>query len=502
LEFSMSRKQLAEAVLMLDGKPFTLEEYPFYDALYEGIWPQTLLMCGRQVGKSVSAASFSVCEAIAIPYFKSLYISPSSKQTSTFSNTRISKLIRHSPLLKQMMGEIVNDNVFLKVLGNGSELLFNYAQDDPDRVRGITADRVIYDEVQDIDYDAVVPVINESMSNSRYGYITYMGTPKTQENTIEYLWQHSTQSEWCIKCDGCNKHSFYRDDKGVSKAGLSCLHCGKLVNPRNGCWVDMKPLDQSLIQAFHVPQVILPANQEPDRWKRILTKKETYSESKFKNEVMGVSDAVGSRLVSLEDLKACCSSSVSPSGFVVAGVDWSGGGTKGLSRTVVSVMCRNPGSKTTLLDYKIYPVQNPVDTIDDIVRFLAIHNVSLIVADAGEGALANSLLTQKLAGKPLYQLQYGSQNKALTWNNVDRYTADRTTLIDCFFYTVKKGGFEFPNYIKMKEAFDDFLAEYEEVTPSGKKVWRHSPNTPDDCLHACVFAWVACKILTHDLVFY
>jgi len=499
---SLSRKQLAESLLTLDGKQFSLHEYPFYDALYEGIWPQTLLMCGRQVGKSVSAASFSVCEAIAIPHFKSLYLSPSSKQTSTFSNTRISKLIRHSPLLKQMMGDVINDNVFLKVLGNGSELLFNYAQDDPDRVRGISADRVIYDEVQDINYEAVVPVVNECMSNSPYGYITYMGTPKTQENTIEYLWQHSTQSEWCIKCDACSKYSFYRDDRGIGKDALLCLHCSKHVNPRNGIWVDMKSPESSIVQAFHVPQVILPANQEPHRWKRIVDKKNTYSDSKFKNEVMGVSDSIGSRLISLDELKASCVSNIKPMGFICAGVDWSGGGTQGLSRTVLTIMSLHPGSKFTFVDYKIYSDINPVDAVDSIANEISRHNVTLVIGDAGEGALANSLLRTKLEGKPLYQLQYGSQNKPLTWNNVDRYTADRTTLIDCFFHTIKKGGIEFPPYEKMKLCFEDYLAEYEEVTQSGKKVWRHSPNSPDDCLHSSVFAWVACKILSHDLTFY
>ena len=56
---SCDRRTLAESTLELDGAPFSLGDYPFYHALYEGEWPSTLLMCGRQVGKSVSAAAFS-----------------------------------------------------------------------------------------------------------------------------------------------------------------------------------------------------------------------------------------------------------------------------------------------------------------------------------------------------------------------------------------------------------------------------------------------------------
>lgn len=497
---SCDRRALAESTLELDGAPFSLGDYPFYHALYEGEWPSTLLMCGRQVGKSVSAAAFSVCESIAIPHFKTLYIAPTLKQTSTFSNTRISKLVRHSPIVKQLMGTVTSDNVFLKVLGNGAELLFNYASDDPDRVRGVSADRVIYDEVQDIDYEAVVPVVNECLANSKYGFVSYMGTPKTQENTIQFIWDNSSQSEWCVKCLSCNKYSFYREVKGIGKTGIECLHCSKPVDPRNGIWVDMK--ERYYTKGFHVPQVILPANMEPHRWERILNKLDTYSESKFKNEVLGVSDAIGSRLISIDELLRACKPRQSPAGFICGGVDWSGGGSKGLSRTVSWIFSRSPGGKFIMHHYCIYKDVNPVDAVDRIAAAFHRHNVNLVIGDAGEGALANSLLTKKLGGTPLYQLQYGSSNKPLNWNGVDRYLADRTTLIDCFFLDVKQGKVQFLEEAEMKDAFEDMLALYEEVMPSGKKVWRHSPNSPDDCLHAAVFSWTACKILSHDLQFY
>lgn len=500
LSLDVNRKTLAENCLMLDGSSFSLAEYPFYSSLYEGEWVSTLLMCGRQVGKSVSASAFSVCEAVAIPHFKTLYIAPTLRQTSTFSNTRVSKLIRHSPMLKDLMGTITSDNVFLKVLSNGSELLFNYASDDPDRVRGVSADRVIYDEIQDIDHDAVVPVVNECLANSPYGFISYMGTPKTQENTIQYIWERSSQSEWCVKCTGCSKYSFFRDSRCIGKTGLICLHCGKQVNPAEGLWVDMK--ESYKTKAFHVPQVILPANQLDNRWDRIVTKLETYSESKFLNEVMGVSDAMGSRLISLEELKAACKPRQSPTGFVCGGVDWSGGGTKGVSRTVSWVFSRSPQGKFVLHHYHIYQDTNPVDVVSQIAKTFNQYRVTLVIGDAGEGALANSLLTKELAGTPVYQLQYGANSKPLHWNGVDRYLADRTTLIDCFFYDIKQGKVEFLTEKEMGPAFDDMLAVYEEVTPSGKKVWRHSPNSPDDCLHAAVFSWAACKVLTHDLTFY
>jgi hypothetical protein len=54
----------------------------------------------------------------------------------------------------------------------------------------------------------------------------------------------------------------------------------------------------------------------------------------------------------------------------------------------------------------------------------------------------------------------------------------------------------------MATAIADILNEYEDVTQMGKKVWRHSPQKPDDCLHAGLFGWLAAKIILQDLKFY
>jgi len=421
-------------------------------------------------------------------------------------------MLRHSPRLKPFVSGNT-DNVFLKILANGSELLFSYATDNPDRARGVSADRVVYDEVQNIVYSEVVPVINECLANSPYGYVSYMGTPLTMENTIQYLWDTSTKTEWVIKCENCGKRSFYRDTKGIGKEGLICLHCGKYVNPRNGVWVDMSPDEQRdpsvlpKIKGFHVPQIILPANTEdPTRWARIINKMETYTEAKFKNEVLGISDSLGTRLLGLEDLeKGCLDYRIpdTPGVLVTGGVDWSGGGSKGKSRTVAWVFSSSPNSnefRTTW--FKIYPDSNPVDVVEDIAKNFLQSRVQLVIGDAGEGALANSLLQRHLGTIQLYQLQYCSSSTPLKWNNADRYMGDKTTLIDNYMMQLKKGHVVFPHIGLMSQVFKDMLALYEETTATGKKIWTHSPVMPDDSFHAQVFCWVAQKVLRRDLSFY
>ena len=147
---------LAQSLLWLDGRPFSLYNYPMFEAIYDGRYPATHLMCGRQVGKSVGLAAFSVIESIAMPFFRELYVAPSKEQTIRFSTSRLGKILAYSPLIKKYFQTSDDaDRVLHRSFSNGSEMYLSYADDDPDRVRGVSADRILYDEVQDIIYDAV-----------------------------------------------------------------------------------------------------------------------------------------------------------------------------------------------------------------------------------------------------------------------------------------------------------------------------------------------------------
>lgn len=478
---------------------------------------------------STTIANWIISESIAIPFFKTYYISPSREQTTLFSNTRVAKVLAYSNLVRDTFQSPEHaDRVMHRSYTNGSENAFTYACDDADRVRGFSADRNAYDEFQDMLYEAVVPVANAAMKNSKYRFEIYAGTPKTMENSIEYLWSRSTRSEWVMKCDGCSKHTIVVDVKALGKHGPICLNCGHGLNPRKGIWVDMQaqvPGTVPLIKGFHIPSPIMPANiaacytnpedqaRAQERWDDILRDMEEFSSARFRNEVLGVSDAQGTRLISLEELQALCQdylASDTPSAELlegitlkVGGVDWSGGGTTGVSRTVAWVFgWHAPSQKLKVLWYHIYPGTNPYDTVEHIVEMFNRFGVMHVFGDAGEGALPNSTLREKLGHHRVTQVQYGAFNKPFTWNGTDRYLADRTTMIDNYILMLKRQGITYPRFEQMKPAISDVLNVYEEVTTAGKKVWRHSPQLPDDCLHAQLFAWLAWKLVVSDLKFY
>jgi phage terminase large subunit GpA-like protein len=464
-----------------------------------------------------------------------MFVSPSKEQTVIFSNSRVAKTMRYSPKISsKFLRTDLADRVFHKEFSNGSTMFFKYAMDDGDRLRGPSTDRNMYDEVQDLLVDPVVIVGNETLTESDYQYETYAGTPKTMENSIQYLWEESTQAEWVMKCDGCGKHQFIESEKAIGKKGPICLHCSKYLNPLTGQWIEMNPHkkdsiidEEQIIKGFHVSRLIMPRDvpiamegrglkfeeRAHQRWQRVLVKFEKSPPSLFRNEVLGVSDAIGTRIISQEELEALCvgeqlADTPTPKAFegvsqMVAGVDWSGGGMSGTSRTVVWIWGVRPSDqKLVCKHYKVYPGTNPVHAVEDVARICTNYRVSMVVGDAGEGALANDELRKKLGHHRVQQVQYGSQKRAMEWNGHDRYQCDRTTLIDNYMMLMKNRGVEFGPVDQMRTAINDVLAEYEEVTHIGKKVWRHSPQKPDDCLHAGLFGWIAHKITIGDLKFY
>jgi hypothetical protein len=187
---------------------------------------------------------------------------------------------------------------------------------------------------------------------------------------------------------------------------------------------------------------------------------------------------------------------------VVAGVDWSGGGIEGVSRTVVWIFGVTCQHQLKTLYFRIYPVTSPVSVVDDVVEVLRNHNVELVIGDRGEGKLPNDLLKQKLGPHRVHMLQYGAQARPLAWNDAGGfYSGDRTILMDNYFMVLKRQGVIYPRLQCMGVPISDILNIYEEVTNNGKKVWRHAPTHPDDSFHAQLMGWLAAKVLLMDLEF-
>lgn len=524
MTYSMyDRSVVAESLIEIEGHPFSLDDYPFYVDVYNKPYVRTLLKCGRQVAKSTYMCNRAIIACAAVPHYKYIYIAPSMSQAHGFSTSRLDPAMNFSPeIYSKYLSAGAVTNVSHKRWRNGAEIRVLYAQDNADRIRSYSSYEIDYDEVQDIVLSAVTPVANECMSNAPagYGLEVYAGTPKSVENEIELMWKSSTQDEWIVQCTGCGSWNAPISPKHVGLTGVVCLKCDKLLNVRTGQWHSMNPMADDPktkgTKGYHISQLIMPLNSEqPDRWARILHKLETYDSSKFLNEVLGVSDAVGSRMVGLHEMHACCmpydmldsptQESLKDVVFTVAGVDWSGGGSVTYtSRSAVWIWGMLSNGVLKLLYYKIFPTHNPVQDVRAIAEIIQRFDCRKVAGDAGGGAVANAMLQEIVGAQRVMQVQYGAVTKQISWNGMDRYMVDKTSAIDTFMHAIKRTAVVFPRLKYMVPAFDDILSNYELITQNGKgrRVWRNSPLVPDDCLHAAVFGWVASKIEAGDVAFY
>lgn len=364
-----SLEPLLPLVLNLNGKPYTLKNHYPFQPLFRCLTPKNQVWCtGRQVSKSTSLAAHGVMVANAVPFFKTLFITPLYEQIRRFSNNYVRPFIDQSPVKSLWSGTSTENSVLQRSFKNNSMMLFSFALLDADRVRGVSADRVCVDEVQDMDPDHL-PIIQETMSYSPYACTYYTGTPKTLDNPIYGLYKRSSQAEWFIPCTSCKHWNIpsldhdldkmigpYSDFISEKQPGTVCAKCQKPINPRVGRWVHRYPERRWQFSGYHVPQIILPLHfSDPEKWSTLLLKREGFgnmTQAQFYNEVMGESIDAGQKLVTETELRAACVlpwdnrkepteeclANLSRYTQRVLAIDWGGGGEEGVSFTVLSVL--------------------------------------------------------------------------------------------------------------------------------------------------------------------
>lgn len=512
----VNASSLATAILDLKGKPLNITDYKPFELIYNISPPELTLQAGRQIGKSVSLSAILIVNSILRNHFVSLYISPLSQQTSRFSSLYLQAFFESPLIKKHFVKASGKKNVFEKEIGTGSRIFLGYAQteEDSNRIRGISADSNLFDEVQDISMDAI-PIILETLGASEYAFKRYAGTAKTENNSLSLLFKRGSMCEWVVKCPGCGKYNIPNDFDNcmaitlANPAGAGCMYCGKLLDVSTGMWIAAKPLQKDHL-SFHLPQLIFPARNKPKKWKEIITKISdgSYSASKIANEVFGVPSGIGGRILTLREAMACCNigQTAWDEGFpsdkrnincTILGVDWSVTDGK-QSYTVISVLGYDYRGKIHVLYSQRL---NSVDILDQVARVEYLFHkfqCSMIGSDRGVGVLQAQLLKQNLGEDKVVMVNYCAAKNALRWaKDSDFYAADRTMNMDTIVLKAKMGidMLETPCWNLMAPFWDDALNVFEEETLSGRRVYRKDEDKCDDWLHSMVFANVAFQVL-------
>jgi len=488
---------LAEKILKLNGKPFSLQGREYLRKIHDGNFKNVLLRTGRQVEKSTTLAVHMITRAILIPYFTALYITPSSKQTRMFSAQKLNPFIKTSDFIqKYFVDKNCTDRVFEKSFSNGSRIVLDYVFLTADRVRGISADALYLDEIQDIMSDHI-PVIEETLSHSRYKFRIYAGTPKRYQNPIERLWESSSQTEWVVKCESCN-HWNVLGEKNVRKEGLSCARCGKLLDVRVGEWVNMR--ESYTFKGIRIPQLIASWMDWGEIWRKYLE----YPTAKFYNEVLGLPYEDAARPITQEDILNACEPrpmvfSYDPGVFkgepLFLGIDYAPASFGEQTAYTVVAIGGFVGDTFKVVYLKRYKgVESDLSfVVEDVAALARKFKVARVGADWGVGSGGANQFLRRALGSPDKVIEFyysGSQKQLVTWDwKGGRFVLNRTEAMSHVMLKIKTRKITFPRWSDFSEFAADFLNIYQDFSETtGRVLFDH--DGPDDAFHAVLYAYM------------
>ena len=512
----------------VDGKKLDLNSYAAFELPYAMNENKTLLMAGRQVGKTIYLATKLAVKSLICHPSRALYVSPLESQAKSFSKTKLQSVIDSTPELKTIFtGKGSQSDVFFKknILGDFMELTYtSLGSDDPVRVRGKSAHDLYIDEAQDIDYD-ILPAIQEVTTASEDPIITYAGTAKSLENTTGVIWEKSNKMERIVKCGHCGHYNILGREN-VSKKGLICsrLKCGKSISVEGAEWV-VTGDPEAYYKAFRIPQICLPYHNTEKKWAEIWHKYVEYPELQFSQEVLGSPNGTSDRFLNIDIMKAFCTGGKmmhSPSlewrkNYInlFMGIDWTGNGALVKSRTVALIIGHRRDGKFEIVWGRIIPPGRIQDQADELSNIAKSFQCSMVGADAGMGMIQNAQMMQSLGTNRFRAINYVSSSTPFKFDGISNtITLSKTQAVDTIMSIfIKKfkpnkltGGrtleIILPDFEEFKPFIEDILAEFTEETRRGTKIWTHNPMKPDDTLHALVFGMYAYMHYREAVTFY
>lgn len=516
--------KLAQAILTLKGKPLDLSDYKPFELVYDVAPPILTAICGRQIGKSVSLASSIISNSILRSYFSTLFVSPLAQQTSRFSSQYLEPFINSRIVKNHFVDSTSKKNVFLRTFTNQSSVTLGYAESesDADRIRGVAADAFYYDEIQDASLEAI-PILEETLSASNFKFRRFTGTAKGEANTLTVLFKRSNMMEWVTKCTACGKYNIPNEFDAClkiltsNKDGPGCMHCGSLLNMKQGQWVAAFPSIKKHI-GVHIPQFCIPARSVGSNWEDLVSKATRYDTIKLSNEVFGLPVGSGGRPLSLKQVMAVCNPDRKefdkkfPVGdprnilYTVMGIDWSvtGASSSTASYTVLSVIGFDFNGKAYLLYTQRLEGIDILEQVNRAIQVFHLYECSHIASDRGVGVLQGQLMKRALGDNRVSMINYVAAKTNLRFDKDGNYfAADRTLAIDTAVIRVKMGidRIECPCWDIMDPFWQDALHVYEEESLTGRRLYRKDEDTTDDFLHSLVFAFLANMILKGEFVY-
>jgi hypothetical protein len=502
---------------------FSFEGRRYLREPYDTAARRVLLKFARQSEKSTMLGNKSLAYCGINPNFKVLYVSATATQAMVFSVDRLKEPVEISPELSYLLDNRLSQNVLFKQFKNRSQVRVRYAFLNADRTRGIPADLVLIDEIQDIIFKNV-PVIEQCASHSDWKLFCYSGTPKSLDNTIEIYWsEHSTQNEWAIPCDrhGTPKrpdtwHWNVLGVRNIGKTGPVCAKCKQPIDPAHphAQWASMQPvseenMDRVAFEGFHVSQLMVPwvVSDETSWHESVLFPFENYDKAQFNNEVLGLSFDSGQRPLTKDQVKVCCKNDVRMYsegllkeyaskcyGGVSAGLDHGTGESE--SYSVLTLGGYMGGEFQIFFAHRFVGEDlDPRVQLLKIAKILQEVNFVVLGSDYGGGFDRNDWLMRNFGIHKVMKYQYaGSPKQKIKWNpDLGRFMLHRSEIMSDIFNAIRSRRIWFPNFEEFRTPYaSDMLNIFSEYNSQLHMTqYKVSPGKSDDTFHSILYCVLA-----------
>jgi len=503
---SILRSKFVELMFSPDGRrPFSFAGRRYLIPIYDQRSNQTVMMCSRQSEKTTTVGNDMLMDAVTIPGDRLLFVSGYKDQVTDIVRQKIEKQFTWNPMLfKPLLGPGSFNSTFEKQFTNGSSMSFRYAGMGADALRGRSVRKVYFDEAQLIPDDNVQVVMEATQAFPDTSAHIFTGTPLSIQNPLCRRYAASKQYEWLITCDHC---SYENEPLGIvnvdpKKPFLFCLRCGKQMDPTRGRWVAQNPA--SKIAGYRICRLMTPTC----RWRTksgsgILDKLQSYSESRFHNEVLGLPFDIGTLPISEAELRACCddygfvnpdkAKSWTAGRICFAAIDWAWNDhSGGQSYTIMTIGFRNAENKLQIIYAKRFAgvkYHNPDSVIAEIVQTLTRFNVQVVGSDFGIGHKENLRLRKLLPNLMIVEMQYVNMIAEQSYDQQARvYKLPRSRCIDRVIDDLKQGKIRMPRWEESRSVLTDCLNIYVEQDQNLRSHrYIHSGLGPDDFLHLLVY---------------
>ena len=529
--------------LTLDGSEFNIIDsgWKFMSDVYRYIalnatrkdGKPVVIKKGRQVGATVMAGAldlfFTNSGLFTDPNIRVIHLFPALGQVKKFSQDKLETLIRTAKdnFIEQNKLASANavDNLTMKQFETGT-LWIDSIGADADRIRGMTVDVAMFDEVQDMLGHAIGNA-TKILTAAKYGPVgqgvqVYFGTPKSKNSHFATIWEMSDQRYYHLGCKNCKKtYPFYLPDDDRWKSiwlyenTVQCPLCGtkqkKVEAIGLGKWVGSKNPEECDFVGFHINQLYIPYFTKENIEKLMPENNPAQTERIWKNEVVGeFYSGAGSPLTKAEIYNLCRDPDRYFSKSIKAnekttylGVDWGGkdddpDSSGGQSFSCVVILSAQPDG-TLLVEHAHKLRQNNYDykksTIKEMYRRFSVtrgvsdwffgqdvvHDMQMLYRDKfigaqGSGSLANPM-------------KYREDELIISYN--------KDLLIDELIDLFRKGKVRFPwkSYEYLEWLIDHCTSMESKIKIVGGqpvKTFVKGP-VPNDGFMALMYAYMAYK---------